>query len=109
MIRLLSISLAFLGMVILAFLCFWYWEIFLWLILAPLAVTSLYLSWRLWWLTQSSPRAVIYWAVSLMWVLSLVIVFFQDVTVVGGVIAILLTLVLVVLVYGYVQKSITSA
>jgi hypothetical protein len=44
-----------------------------------------------------------------MWVLSLVIVFFQDVTVVGGVIAILLTLVLVVLVYGYVQKSITSA
>jgi hypothetical protein len=52
---------------------------------------------------------VIYWAVSLMWVLSLVIVFFQDVTVVGGVIAILLTLVLVVLVYGYVQKSITSA
>ena len=52
---------------------------------------------------------MIYWAVSLMWVLSLVIVFFQDVTVVGGVIAILLTLVLVVLVYGYVQKSITSA
>jgi hypothetical protein len=108
MIRVLSISFAMLGTVMVTFLGFWYWEVVLWVILAPLALTSLYLAWRLWWPTRSTSRAVIYWAVSLVWVLTLVMVSFKDVTVFGGITATVLTSGLIVLIYGCVQKSLTS-
>ena len=109
MVRVLSISLAILGAVLFAFLSYWYWEIVLWIIFAPLATASLILAWRLWHPTRAASRAVIYWALSVVWVLGAVLVAFKDVTVLGGAVAVLIALGLVVLVYGCVQKSITSA
>lgn len=107
--RVLSASLALMGAVVFAFLCYWYWEVVLWTILAPLGFTSLYLSWTLWRPTRATSRAVICWAVSVVWVLGLVMISFKDTTVIGGALAAALALGLVALVYGCVQKSVTSA
>jgi hypothetical protein len=79
-----------LGFALLGFLGLWFWELVFWLILGPLAITSLYVGWRLWRPSGAATRAVIYWAASVAWVLVIVLVLFKDVALVAGLVAALL-------------------
>jgi hypothetical protein len=100
---------ALLAAAVLVFLVYWYFEAVFWAILSPLAFTSLYLAWRLWRPSRATSRAVIYWAISIAWVLALVLVSFKDVTAFGGIVGTAVASGAVVLVYGCVRKSIASA
>jgi hypothetical protein len=100
---------ALLAAAVLVFLGYWYFEVVLCVMLAPLAFASLNLAWRLWLPSRATSRAVVYWAISIAWVLVLILVSFKDVTVFGGIVETAVASGAVVLVYGCVQKSIASA
>lgn len=108
LVRVLSIGMALIAAGVLAFLGYWYFESVLWVILAPPAFTSLYLSWRLWRPSKATNRAVIYWAISIAWMLTLVFLSFKDVTIFGGIVAMVVAVAGVASIYGCVQKSIAS-
>ncbi len=104
----LSALLVALAACVLGFLVVWYFELVLWGILGPFAVGSLNLGLRIWRPFGATRRAVIYWAISVAWVLLLVLVFFKDVTMIGGLIATAIAAGAIWLVYASVQRSVAS-
>lgn len=78
------------GICLLAFLGFWYFELVLWIIFAPFTFATLHLARRLWTPSTSLPRAVIVWAASVAWTLTAVLMSFKKVTIVGGAVATLI-------------------
>jgi hypothetical protein len=96
------------GVALLFFLGVWFWEVVLWLIFGPLAIGSLYAGWKMWRPSKATARAVVYWAISVLWVLAFVMISFKDVTLIGGVVAALMAASVVGAVYVLVQKSVGS-
>ena len=75
----LSVLLLVLAVCVIGFLTVWYFELALWGILGPFAIASLNLGLRIWRPSGATRRATIYWAISVAWVLLLVLLFFKDV------------------------------
>lgn len=95
-----------LGLAILCFLAYWFWEVVLWLILGPLAVGSIYAGLRMWRPSHATVRAVAYWAASVLWVLLIVLISFKDVTLFGGTMASLVAGGAIGALYAFVQRSV---
>src|SRR5690606_13390661 len=96
------------GIGLLAFLIFWYFELVLWAIFGPFMFGSLYLARRLWTPSAALPRVVIIWAVSLAWTLSAVLLLFKSVTVFGAVVATLIAIAAVWLLYVWAQRLVRA-
>ena len=94
-----SLALGLLAVGVFCFLSVWYFEVILWLILGPFAVSSLYLAVQLWIVSAAAMRALIWWALSIAWVLALVLGSFKDVTIVGALVAFATTGFIISLVY----------
>ena len=91
------------------FLAIWYFELMLWGILGPFAIASLILGLRMWRPSGATRRAVVYWAISMAWLLVIVLFSFKDVTMIGGLIAAAIAVGVIWLVYVSVQRAIASA
>jgi hypothetical protein len=108
LLRSVGVLLIAIGVALLCFLGVWFWEVVLWLIFAPLAIGSLYAGWKMCRPSKATARAVIYWAISVLWVLAFVMISFKDVTLIGGVTAAIFAASVVGAVYVLVQKSVVS-
>jgi hypothetical protein len=86
------------------FLSIWYFEWVLWAILGPFAIASLNLGLRIWRPSASATRGVVYWAISVVWSLLVVMVSFNDVTVTGGLIAAAIAGGVIWFIYASVQR-----
>ena len=91
---------------VLAFLSIWYFEVVLWGALGPFAIASLNLGLRIWRLSAATTRGVVYWAISVVWSLSVVLVSFKEVTMTGGLIAAAIAAGVIWFIYASVQRSI---
>jgi hypothetical protein len=107
--RALSVLLIAVGACGVAFLLVWYWELVLWGIFAPFALGSVYLGVRMWRPSRTVQRAVMFWVVSVVWTLSLVLLSFKDVTGHGAVLMIATSAGAICLVYFSVKKLVASA
>jgi hypothetical protein len=94
---------------VLVFLSFWYFELVLWGALGPFAIASLNLGLRIWRLSAATTRGVVYWAISVVWSLTVVLVSFKEVTMTGGLIAATIAAGVIWFIYASVQRSIASA
>jgi hypothetical protein len=108
LLRSVGVLLIAIGVALLCFLGVWFWEVVLWLIFAPLAIGSLYAGWKMCRPSKATARAVIYWAISVLWVLAFVMILFKDVTLIGGITAAILAASVVGAVYVLVQRSMVS-
>jgi FtsH-binding integral membrane protein len=105
----LSILLIAVGVFGIAFLCVWYFELVLWGIFAPLALGSFYLGVRIWRPSAAAERAVSFWAISVAWTVSFVLLSFNDVTRLGALVMVAAAAGAICVVYLSVKKSIASA
>jgi hypothetical protein len=103
--KVISFALALLAGAVLCFLGVWYFEVVLWLILGPFAFASLYLAFELWIVSPRATRALICWAISLAWLLALVLGSFKDVTIVGALIAVTVMGLLISLVHVFLRDA----
>jgi hypothetical protein len=97
-----------LGIALFCFLAVWFWEIFLWFIFGPLAVGSLYAGWKLVRPSEAASRAVIYWAIALLWTLAVVMIAFKDTTLLGGAIAVVVAAGTIAGLYVLAQKPVAA-
>ncbi len=103
--KVISFALALLAGAVLCFLGVWYFEVVLWLILGPFALASLYLAFELWTVSPRATRALICWAISVAWLLALVLASFKDVTIVGALIAVTVMGLLISLVHVFLRDA----
>jgi hypothetical protein len=108
LLRSVGVLLLALGVALLCFLGFWFWEVVLWLIFGPPAIGSLYAGWKMWRPSKATARAIVYLAMSVLWVLVFVMISFKDVTLLGGVAAALIAASAVGAVYVLVLKFVGS-
>ena len=80
----LSIVLIAVGLSGVVFLAVWYFELVLWGIFGPFALGSVYLGVRMWRPSSATQRAALYWAISVAWTVSFMLIAFKDVTVTGA-------------------------
>ncbi len=91
---------------VLVFLFIWYFELVLWGALGPFAVASLNLGLRIWRPSAATTRGVVYWAISVVWSLLVVMMSFKEVTVTGGLITAAIAAGVIWFIYASVQRSI---
>jgi len=105
----LSILLIGVAILTLAFLLYWYWEVILWIILLPFQIFSLNLGVRLLNISAASLRALIYWVLSVIWMLGAVIYWFNDTTVIGLLISASIAASVAMIARHYIKTDTTSA
>jgi hypothetical protein len=59
--------------------------------------------------SESTARAVIYWAIALLWTLAIALIPFKDTTLVGGAIGVAVAVGVISGLYGLARKSIGSS